>query len=362
MSQQYLIIGLMSGSSLDGLDAALCSYKKDADGNWSGSIIQKESFSFPPDLENSLRNARSASALELAETDAGFVRFSAIAVNSLCTKTGMKPIAIASHGHTVFHNPASGYTTQIGNGGLLSALTGIPVISDFRTVDVGLGGQGAPLVPGAERFLFSEYDACLNLGGICNVSFPGSSPFLGFDIAPCNQMLNLAASWVGLDFDSNGERASKGTLIPELLLLLQDLPYYKKEAPKSLGNEEVAHIWKPILDSFSSQPIDVMHTVSLHIAFEIVGSVLKWKSSGKMLITGGGAYHSFLINQIRKALGHSWSVELPDSQMISFKEAYCFAFLGLKRILGETNCFAEVTGANADSVCGALYGNLALPQ
>jgi anhydro-N-acetylmuramic acid kinase len=172
---------------------------------------------FSHSLEQSLRNARTSSALELMETDAAFVRFSAEAVQSLCNQTGIQPLAIASHGHTVFHRPSAGYTTQIGNGGLLSGLTGLPVVSDFRTLDVGLGGQGAPLVPGAEKFLFAGYDACLNLGGICNISFPKQSPFLGFDIAPCNQLLNLAASWIGIDYDPEGQNAAQGQLIPELM-------------------------------------------------------------------------------------------------------------------------------------------------
>jgi len=362
MSKPYLIAGLMSGSSLDGLDAALCSFETDGTGNWSGHILATHSSSFPAELEQSLRNARNASALELMETDAAFVRLSADAVQSLCTKTGIQPLAIASHGHTVFHHPAAGYTTQIGNGGLLSGLTGLPVVCDFRTLDVGLGGQGAPLVPGAEKFLFSGYEACLNLGGICNISFPKQSPFLGFDIAPCNQLLNLAASWMGLKYDPEGQNASQGQLIPELLSELDSLPYYGQPYPKSLGNEDVAHTWMPVCENWRHRPQDLMRTVCVHAARQIACSVMPVVANGKMLITGGGAFHDLLIRMIRAELGNEWTVEIPAPELISFKEAYCFAFLGLKRILNEPNCFAEVTGAKTDSVCGALYGTVKLPD
>jgi anhydro-N-acetylmuramic acid kinase len=359
MTEPFEIIGLMSGSSLDGLDAAWCTFQKDDSGNWTGNIVEAMAFSFPSVLQEKLGNIRQATGLVLMETDAAFVRFSAEAIQTICTKTGRKPMAVASHGHTVFHSPSQGFTTQIGNGGLLSGLCGFPVVCDFRTLDVGLGGQGAPLVPGAERFLFFEYDACLNLGGICNISFPGGkTKFPGFDIAPCNQLLNHAASWLNLDYDHNGKIASEGSLIPELILAFQEVPYYAATPPKSLGNEDIALHWKTILDSFSGQPKDAMHTISVHVALEIAKAVLKSLPSGKMLVTGGGAYHLFLIEQIRKALGNPWEVEVPNPQLVSFKEAYCFAFLGLKRLLKENNCFADVTGAKSDSCCGAVYGNL----
>jgi anhydro-N-acetylmuramic acid kinase len=362
MPKPYLMIGLMSGSSLDGLDAALCSFETDGTGHWSGHIMATHSSSFSSALEQSLRNARTSSALELMETDAAFVRFSAEAVQSLNNQTGIQPLAIASHGHTVFHHPTAGYTTQIGNGGLLSGLTGLPVVSDFRTLDVGLGGQGAPLVPGAEKFLFASYDACLNLGGICNISFPKQSPFLGFDIAPCNQLLNLAASWIGLDYDPEGQNAAQGQLIPELMDELEALPYYGQPYPKSLGNEDVARTWIPVCEKWRHRPQDVMHTVCIHAARQIARSVTPLVKNGKMLVTGGGAFHDFLIRMIREELGDEWAVEIPARELISFKEAYCFAFLGLKRILNEPNCFAEVTGAKTDSVCGALYGTVRLPN
>jgi len=364
MDQKFEIIGLMSGSSLDGLDVAYCEFSKNETGLWNGKIVVAHTFSFPPDLEFSLKNLPQSSALNLVETDIKFIRFSADCVKKIIEEIGKQPLAVSSHGHTIFHNPKQGYTTQIGNGGLLAGLCGLPVVSDFRTLDVGLNGQGAPLVPGAERFLFSEFDACLNLGGIANVSFPQKRPFLGFDISPCNQLLNQAAQWKGFAFDKGGELAKSGKLIPDLAEALNQLEFYGKYAPKSLGNEEVAQYWKPIIETWKNQEEDVLFTTGLHIADQIVRSISGMQASGKLLITGGGAYNTFLVEAIKSGLSKSWQVEIPDNQMVSFKEAYCFAFLGLKRLLGEVNCFAEVTGADADSCLGAVYNprqlNLAL--
>jgi anhydro-N-acetylmuramic acid kinase len=352
----FHILGLMSGSSLDGLDVAFCEFELSS-GHWKGKIIHGETFPFGPNLFQKLAQIRQTSALDLIETEAAFVSFCAESIRFFTEKNKIHGLAIASHGHTVFHNPAAGYTLQIGNGGLLSGQLQQTVVSDFRTLDVGNGGQGAPLVPGAEKFLFSEFDACLNLGGIANLSFPGNDPFLGFDVSPCNQLLNLAASWKNLPFDKNGILAQQGRLIPKLLETLEAISFYKKEAPKSLGNEEVFSEWAPLLPFYRDQPENVLYTLCLHIASRIGDGLEKQKSSGSLLITGGGAFHSILLECIKKRLGEKWSVEVPGKEMISFKEAYCFAFLGLLRILEEKNVFRSITGAKDDLICGAIYGS-----
>ena len=345
----------MSGSSLDGLDVAFCSFHQMENNVWEGQIVEAETFELPPGLKKSLDGLRNSSALELAKTDSSFARFSAECVQKIGEKAGKKPMAIASHGHTIFHQPAEGYTVQIGIGGLLAALSGLPVVSDFRTTDVGLGGQGAPLVPGAERFLFSEYDACLNLGGIANVSFPKSSPFLGFDISPCNQLLNKAAAWLHKPYDENGDLARTGILIPKFLDKLNANGFYLRTPPKSLGNEDVAQQWKPIMEEWKSEPENALYTLTHHISSQIAQAVLRHKSSGKMLVTGGGAFNGFLIESLKKEMTEAWEIVIPGHDLIAFIEAYCFAFLGLKRWLGEINCFSEVTGASKDSCAGAIY-------
>lgn len=355
MQKTWEWIGLMSGSSLDGLDAAFCSFMLDSNHGWQGQIRAAKTFDLPSDLKQSLQQLPQSSTLDLAKTDSAFARFSAECVAEIVEKTGWKPIAVASHGHTIFHKPVDGYTVQIGNGGLLAALSGLPVVSDFRTTDVGLGGQGAPLVPGAERFLFTSYDACLNLGGIANVSFPKSAPFLGFDISPCNQLLNEAASWLRKTYDENGNLARAGRKIADLSNQLDAIAYYHTNPPKSLGNEDVDQFWKPLLAQWKSQPEDVLYTLCQHISAQIARSVLAHKNKGKMLVTGGGAFNGFLLECLKNEMTSTWEVEVPDSQLVSFKEAYCFAYLGLKRWLGEVNCFSEVTGARKDSCAGAIY-------
>lgn len=350
----WILVGLMSGSSLDGLDVAVCRFTHPEGCPWEGQILEAQTFRFPYGLRQKLKAAPGQSGMVLAQTDADFVSFSADCVHKVMQHWGGACLAIASHGHTVFHQPDNGFTLQIGNGGLLAAKTGLPVISDFRTTDVGKGGQGAPLVPGAEHFLFSGYAACLNLGGIANISFPGQAGQPGFDLGPCNQLLNFVAERLGLSYDAEGQLAASGSPIFPLLDALNTIPFYHKPAPKSLGNEEVRQIWLPVLSPFLDQPEDVLHTLCLHIGQQI-GRQIPSRSSGKILATGGGVFHSFLLDQIRKHLPERLTIDIPSRTMIEFKEAFCFAFLGLKRWRQEINCFALQTGASSDSCLGAIY-------
>lgn len=350
----WLMAGLMSGSSLDGLDVALCAFEEKFGDKWEGQILEAATFTFPTDLRQNLKNSAAQSALELAQTEVDFVSFSADCVNKLIQKSGQSFLAIASHGHTVFHQPSRGFTLQIGNGGLLAAKTGLPVISDFRTTDVGKGGQGAPLVPGAEHFLFSTFAACLNLGGIANISFPAKEGQPGIDLGPCNQLLNYVADFLGVSFDAEGKIAASGKPINELIDALNQISYYQLPAPKSLGNEDVREIWLPFLQPFLNHPADVLHSLCLHIGMQICRQIPQ-NLSGKILVTGGGVFHTFLLQQIENHLPEKMSLHIPSRQMIEFKEAFCFAFLGLKRWRNEVNCFASQTGASRDSCLGAVY-------
>lgn len=351
--EKYAVLGLMSGSSLDGLDMALCEFQREVDGGWSGQILKTETRPFPIHFLEKLKSLPQGTALELAEADFAFSVFSSGCVLDFLVEAPIKPLLISSHGHTVFHQPHHGFTTQIGNGGILAAQSGLPVVCDFRSTDVGLGGQGAPLVPGAEQFLFSDFDSCLNMGGIANISFPKNSQMAGFDISPCNQLLNHAAAWLGLEYDYNGDLAALGKPIPELIQRLEAIPFYSQRPPKSLGNEDVRSVWLPLIGIYRDQPESVMHSLCLHVAKQIAASVSG--ENGKLLVTGGGAFHEFLRKTIQDHLPEGWELILPSSEMVGFKEAYCFAFLGLKRWLGEVNCFARHTGARQDSSLGAVY-------
>jgi anhydro-N-acetylmuramic acid kinase len=232
------------------------------------------------------------------------------------------------------------------------------VVSDFRSTDVALGGQGAPLVPCAERFLFQAFTACLNLGGIANISFPQDPEAPGSDLCACNQWLNRLAERMGQAYDKDGALSAQGKIVPELAEQLNALPYYKQSGPRSLGNEDCLRDYKNLLET-ESQPVpDLLATVLAHVGFQ-VGRNLPAGIPGTLLLTGGGAFHPGLVAAIRRNMPPGWQLQVPDPRLISFKEAYCFAFLGLRRALNRTNVFAHVTGAKADSISGTLSGHWA---
>jgi anhydro-N-acetylmuramic acid kinase len=267
---------------------------------------------------------------------------------------GPRPDFIASHGHTVFHQPGIGLTTQIGNGAVIAARTGIPTVCDFRTKDVALGGQGAPLVPIGDELLFGDFDACLNLGGISNISYRIGNKRVAYDISPCNMALNALANRAGQPYDQDGQLAKEGVIIPELLQKLNNLAYYHQNPPKSLGKEWYDEVFSPVLASFLSNHsvADLSRTVVEHIAVQIIANVPK--AARTMLVTGGGAHHTFLIQQIQHQRD-TLKVIVPDDLIVDYKEALIFAFLGLLRLEGENNCLRSVTGAKKDCCGGCVY-------
>jgi len=260
---------------------------------------------------------------------------------------------IASHGHTVKHLPQEGITLQIGKGQYIASKTGRDVVFDFRSLDVSLGGQGAPLVPIGDIHLFFEHKACLNLGGYSNVSFEGKQGRQAFDICPVNTVLNMFAACAGKDMDVDGEIGQRGRTIPELLKKLNAIPYYSLDGPRSLGEEWLKDEFLPLLPKGDDHSLeDVMRTVYEHIAFQISGVLNKNAKNGSVLITGGGTYNIFLLDLLRKKC--TADLQVPDKYLIDFKEAIIFGFLGLLRTMGINNCLASVTGASADS-CGGQW-------
>ncbi len=260
---------------------------------------------------------------------------------------------IASHGHTIFHEPQNNFTTQIGNGATIAALTSISTICDFRSTDVALGGQGAPLVPIGDLQLFHEFDACLNLGGICNITLKNENEFSAFDIAPCNQLLNFFAKELRKDFDENGNFAEQGNVNFEISQQLNDLDFYKNKTAKSLSNQ-YSNALIDILQKENS-PENKLRTAVEHIAFQI-SSVLNSSennSNKKCLVTGGGAFNSFLIKKIQAKT--DWQIIIPNKKLIAFKEALIFAFSGVLRWRNETNVLQKITAATKDSCSGAIY-------
>lgn len=348
MTETYKVIGLMSGTSLDGVDLAFCEFTLDQ--SWTFKIIKTETCAYSQEWLNRLINIHKGSAIELSITNLKYGKYLGELINSFIDKNSIKADFIASHGHTVFHQPEKSLTLQIGDGNAIAAQTELLVIYDFRSKDVAFGGQGAPLVPIGDRLLFSNYNYCINLGGIANISFERNGKRIAFDICPANQVLNYLANQFNKAFDKNGEIASKGKLNQALLNKLNDLDYYKQDAPKTLGREWVEESILPILNQSKISIEDQLHTFTEHIAAQI--SIILNQELGNALISGGGAYNQFLVNRIQ-SLSNS-KIEIPSSDIVDFKEAMIFAFLGTLRLRNEINCLSSVTGAFRDSSTGII--------
>jgi len=354
LKKTWKVVGIMSGSSLDGLDVALANFTRENNGIWSGELDQIHCFDFPASLKVRLHKAMHMTALEMCELDRDWALFAAKCVKDSITNLSLKPDLVASHGHTVFHNPSEGFTTQIGSGAIIAAETHMPVVCDLRSLDVAYGGTGAPLIPLVDKLLFSEYDGCLNLGGFSNISHLNSKPeVIAWDIGPCNNLLNKVSRIVGFEYDKDGLIASKGVIKDELFNDLCALTYHHKPAPKSLGMEWVESELRLVIDKYSSLSVgDKLRTAVEYIAHIIVVD----SPAGRVLVSGGGVWNTFLMDRIRKiSADKSTEFLIAEPDMANGKEAYGFAFLGLLRWLGESNVYQEVTGASRPSSGGAVW-------
>ena len=346
---KFKVIGVMSGTSCDGLDLAACEFIF-RNGKWIYSIFAAETIEYGDEWTKKLKNASALSGVKLIELHAKYGKFLGLQVNSFLKKTGFQPDLISSHGHTIFHQPDKHFTFQLGNGAYIASTSGITTISDFRIADVALGGQGAPLVPIGDQLLFSEFDACLNLGGFANISFFSKGKRIAYDVCPVNIVLNHLANMLGLKFDKDGELGKKGNVNDILLQKLNNIDYYQQNPPKSLGREWLENVFLPVLNSVEIPVNEVLGTVYEHIAIQVSDSILL---NGKVLVTGGGAFNTFLIDRIRKK--SSSEIILPNEIIINFKEALIFAFLGVLKITDQINCFSSATGAKKDSSCGTIF-------
>jgi anhydro-N-acetylmuramic acid kinase len=349
--ENYNVIGVMSGTSLDGVDLAYINFNIAE--RWTFEILHSETVSYSDEWQNKLKNAIQFSSAELEQLNSGYTKLLASIISEFISKHQLKEIdAVCSHGHTILHQPQNGLTLQIGNLPMLQQLIQQTVVCDFRVQDVALGGQGAPLVPIGDELLFSEYDYCLNLGGFSNVSFSDNGIRKAFDISPVNTVLNYYASQLGLPYDDGGTIAKTGTIHAELLAQLNGLVYYKMAYPKSLGMEFVNGTIFPLMHSFNCCIEDKLATFVEHIALQI--ATVCNKPNAKLLITGGGAYHSFLIDRLQHYVP-SVQITIPDDKTIQFKEALIFALLGVLRLRNEVNVLASVTGAKRDHSSGQIY-------
>ena len=344
-----LAIGLMSGSSLDGLDLALVRFTSD-EGHYSYQIEAAETLPYPKYWHDQLADAFLHKPEELIPLDQEYGAYLGQQVLRFVKKQGVKPDFVASHGHTVFHKPELRYTLQIGDGQALADACGLTVVNDFRTEDVNKGGQGAPLVPIGDDLLFGEYAICLNIGGIANLSYDLDGKRIAYDICIANQALNWLAQREGLAYDKDGHLARQGHIDHPLLETLNDNEFYRQSPPKSLGREFFETHQKTLLQSCPTN--DALATFVEHIAMQIAQSV-DMLPQGKMLVTGGGALNSYLIERIQKHTQHQ--VVVPDRMTVDYKEALIFALLGLLRLEGRTNVLCSVTGAPDDSCSGKIW-------
>lgn len=349
------IIGLMSGTSLDGIDLADIVFTRKSD-KWSFEVIRTQSYSFSDELLAKLAKADQVSAPKLFELDVELSLFYGTLVLDYLKKNNIDKSeidAVASHGQTIFHQPHKGFTVQIGNRPQAAIKCGIKWICDFRIEDVALGGNGAPLVPIGDFNLFNDRaEAFLNLGGFSNISFKKNNTITAYDISPANIVLNKICQEIsGKTFDENGDLGKKGKVNKVLLKKLNDIKFYNQNPPKSLGTEWLKDHFYPILKDFSFD-VDLLRTVYEHIAIQIAKN-LDEAAISTVMVSGGGVRNKFLLSSIEKH--YAGKVIIPSDEIIDFKEAIIFAFLGALRLRGESNVLAEYTGAQRDSSSGVVY-------
>ncbi len=354
--KKYKIIGLMSGTSLDGLDLAYCHIWEEQ-GSWRFDIKKIKSISYTKEMQEKLKNSIFLPADELLIFHNTYGTWLGEQTKIFIEESDLAIDAIASHGHTTHHQPENGLTFQIGSGQHLANASGQKVICDFRTNDVGLGGQGAPLVPIGDRLFFGNYDFCLNLGGISNVSFEQNGKRIAYDIGLANMILNHITRKNGLDYDEGGRLARSGKINSEMLEKLNVLEYYKLPIPKSIGYEWFVEEVVPIVDSTKDSMENLLctgiHHICDQVAFQIKSHCKKPKNT--LFVTGGGALNDFLIETLQEKLGDAVEVAVTEKQLIEFKEATVFALMGVLRLENKTNVLSSVTGAKCDSSSGVIY-------
>lgn len=351
-TKEYNVIGLMSGTSLDGVDLAFCRFIVD-NNKWNYEIVHAQTLEYPAHWKSRLSTLEQENALTFQQTNTDYGLYLGQLVSDFIIKNNIKADFVSSHGHTIFHQPEHKLTVQIGSGAAIAANCKLPVVCDFRTLDVALGGQGAPLVPIGDKLLFSEFDYCLNLGGFANISYEEKGVRIAYDVCPVNIVMNAIAEKMGCAYDDKGEMARSGMTSPYILNELNQLPYFKKSpnSPKSLGKEWVNENVFPLFSQYEIADIDILNTYCEHIAYQISKTIKE--SKAKVLVTGGGAYNEFLMECIKKEV--SAEIVIPDKKVIEFKEALIFAFLGVLRMRNEPNSLRSVTGAREDSCGGSIY-------
>jgi anhydro-N-acetylmuramic acid kinase len=357
----YRAIGLMSGSSLDGLDIVFASFTEQA-GTWTFELLAADCYEYNSEWKEKLQSAVSLPALEYQLLHVAYGHYLGEQVNRFIDENNLhfKVGLVSSHGHTTFHVPLKKMTAQLGDGASIAAETGLPVVSDLRALDLAFGGQGAPIVPIGEKLLLSDYNLFLNIGGIANISFNLPDQYIAYDICPANRVLNLIAGLAGKEYDEGGEMAATGEINKPLLQKLNDLEYYRQPYPKSLANDFGTDEVFPLVNSSGLSHNDALRTYVEHIVQQIKSAVVKNEkqqaAGARLLVTGGGAFNHFLMKRLSEELKPvNVEVVVPDENIIKYKEALVMALIGVLRWRQEYNILSSVTGAQRNSIGGAVW-------
>jgi len=354
ITQSYNVVGVMSGTSLDGTDLAHIKLTV-TNGKWQYQIFEAETIAYNQEWLQKLKTAIDYNVEELEALNKDYTVLLSSFINDFIVRYDLKDLdAVCSHGHTILHRPQDGITLQIGNLPQIATLTGQRVVCDFRVADVALRGQGAPLVPIGDRLLFANYNYCLNLGGFSNISFEENGKRIAFDICPVNTVLNFYANKLGFDYDDAGAIAAQGVINKVLLTALNSFGFYAAPYPKSLGFEFVKQAVLPLIERHNDTPQNNLATFTEHIAVQIANAILHKGATGSLLITGGGAYNKALVNRMQQLMPLV-SILVPNDKTIQYKEALIFALLGVLKLREEVNVLGSVTGALKDHVSGVVY-------
>ncbi len=352
----YKVLGLMSGTSLDGLDMAYC-HIWNHNGQWKFDIKESESIAYDAGWQSKLKNSIYLPADELLMLHNTYGIWLGRQAKEFAEKFTLDVDFVASHGHTTHHQPNKGFTFQIGSGQHLANESGLKVVCDFRTNDVALGGQGAPLVPIGDQLFFIEYDFCLNLGGISNISFDRNGKRIAYDIGLANMILNHITRKIGLEYDKDGTLAKGGSINSKMLEKLNHLEFYQLDFPKSIGYEWFIEEVVPIVASTEDSLENLLHTAVHHICAQVAAQINlhALKDANTLLVTGGGAFNTFLLQTLQEKLGVATKVIVPSNTLIENKEALIFALMGVLRIENQINVMCSVTGAKRDSSSGVVF-------
>jgi len=346
----YSVIGIMSGTSLDGLDLAYCTFYKDE--KWNYKIVGATTFKYTTEMYNDLKNASNLSAFQFIKLHRDYGFFIGDCVNQyLKDNRFQSPDLISSHGHTIFHKPDEKINFQIGDANAIAARTGVTTISDFRSLNIAIGGQGAPLVPIGDDLLFDNFDYCLNLGGFANISYSENEQRKAYDICSFNFIANYYANQAGFEFDNEGEIGRSGKINFDLLNELNDIEFYKIKPPKSLGVEWLNEFFFPIINKYNISLNDKLRTFYEHTAIQI-SKINESENQKSIFVTGGGAYNKYFIELLKQK--SNFEIIIPDNQIVEYKEALIFAFLGVLRFRNEINCLASATGSEFDNCTGII--------